>query len=602
MKQISTAGGYYTNPDLGTGTTAASDPYRFQTGTQLRSGTIYRSTVDFMISTGNDNNEASGGIWQNSRRNPVFPAQCGINVALVLDLSGSVGNDLPNLKAAANTFVNSLVGTPSAVGVFTFATNAPAAGAPNTTLPLTPVSTSARTVTNKINSLVLGTGQEAGTNWDRGIYQVAQSTAAFDVAVVITDGNPTFYAAGEGPGNRTRFREIENGIFSANAVKAEDTRVIAFGVGAGIDNTASGLNLRSISGTTAGSDYYQTTNYAAAGDQLKALAQGTCTGSLTVVKQVVPSTTPVGQITGATPAGGWAFAGAGSANVTVTAPTTRTTAAGTGAANFPLTFAGGATTGPVTLTETLQSGYVLQQVDGFNAVCTRIDNGASVPVTNSGGLGFTVTAASTYPVSCTVYNRAPNPPASVVLNKTWVINGTTYAEGNQPAGFVATGTIAGTNQPWGVVRGGLTQGATVSIDETLNSYPTQCTVTSQRLTTSNGTTVDLPLPAKPNPGRWREHLWHHQRPDLPDPADPRQVGALRTSRTDKLDSGCGRAWGRSDRSERGLRIGWRYGGGHAGRDLPVGRIRRTAGVPPVRRSERDPDSQLHRQLDLRRSG
>ena len=118
-----------------------------------------------------------------------------------------------------------------------------------------------------------------------------------------------------------------------------------------------------------------------------------------MVKQVVPSTTPAGSITGATPAGGWAFAGAGSANVTVTAPTTRTTAAGTGAVNFPLTFTGGATTGPVTLTETQQSGYVLQQVGGSNAVCTRIDNGASVPVTNSGGLGFTVTAASTYPVS-----------------------------------------------------------------------------------------------------------------------------------------------------------------------------------------------------------
>ena len=72
------------------------------------------------------------------------------------------------------------------------------------------------------------------TNWDRGIFQVQQSTSQFDIAVVITDGNPTVYGNAEGPGNYTRFREVENGIFSANAVKAESTRMLAFGVGAGI--------------------------------------------------------------------------------------------------------------------------------------------------------------------------------------------------------------------------------------------------------------------------------------------------------------------------------------------------------------------------------
>jgi fimbrial isopeptide formation D2 family protein len=499
VRQISAAPGYFTNPNLGTGEGAgvASDPYRFQTGTQLRNGVTYRSTENFMIGTGNNNNEASSGIWQSSLNNPTFPAKCGINVALVLDLSGSVGGDLPNLKTAANTFVTSLVGTPSAVGVFTFATSAPAAGAPNTTLPLTPVSTaaSATTVTSKINGLVLGTGQEAGTNWDRGIFQVAQSPTVFDVAVVITDGNPTFYAAGEGPGSRTRFREVENGIFSANAVKAENTKLIAFGVGSGIGSAGSGLNLRSISGPTLNTDYYQTSDYAAAGAQLRALALGSCTGSVSVIKQVVPTTAPPGTITGATPQGGWTFTAVGSTGITVDAPTSRDTAPGTGAANFPLSFGGGTTSGPVTLTETLQPGYTLQPVNNANATCIRQDTGANVPVTDSGTLGFTVTAASTYPVSCTVYNRAPNPAASVVLNKTWVVNGITYAEGSQPAGLVASGTINGTNQPWGVPRTGLSQGASVTLDESLGSLPAQCTVGSSRLTSANGATVDLPLPA-----------------------------------------------------------------------------------------------------------
>ena len=48
---------------------------------------------------------------------------------------------------------------------------------------------------------------------------------------MITDGNPTFYGNQEGPGSNTRLREVENGIFSANAVKAESTRIVAVGVG-----------------------------------------------------------------------------------------------------------------------------------------------------------------------------------------------------------------------------------------------------------------------------------------------------------------------------------------------------------------------------------
>ena len=71
IKQISAPTGYYQNTTLAVGTTVVSTGYSFQTGTQLRNGTIYRSTVDFMIDTGNTNNVASGGIWQASRINPV---------------------------------------------------------------------------------------------------------------------------------------------------------------------------------------------------------------------------------------------------------------------------------------------------------------------------------------------------------------------------------------------------------------------------------------------------------------------------------------------------------------------------------------------------
>ena len=78
-----------------------------------------------MLSTGNSNQSASGGIWQSSRNNPSLPAACGLDVGLVIDVSGSVAGSLSALKTAARTFTNSLVGTPSQVALFTFASTAP---------------------------------------------------------------------------------------------------------------------------------------------------------------------------------------------------------------------------------------------------------------------------------------------------------------------------------------------------------------------------------------------------------------------------------------------------------------------------------------------
>ncbi|WP_454042033.1 DUF7927 domain-containing protein [Cellulosimicrobium sp. Marseille-Q8652] len=486
---------WYENPDLGTGGAGGTvTPYDFRTGTQLRSGTTYTSQGSFMLGTGNANNVASGGIWQSSRVNPTFPAQCGIDVALVLDLSGSVAGDLPQLKAAANQFVDSLTGTPSNVGLFTFSSLAPAAGNPN--LSLTPVSTaaSAQNVKNRINSYTAG----GGTNWDRGIYQVAADANTFDVAVVLTDGNPTFYGNQEGPGSFTRLREVENGVFSANAVKADGTHLVAFGVGDGIENAGSGLNLRAISGELAGTDYFQTDDYQDAGNQLRELALGNCEGSVSIVKQVVPSGAPAGTTEGAEPAGGWEFmAETQSGDVTVDAPSSVTTAAETGAATFALSYPTSTSSGVIGVMETPQSGFTLQPVDGDNAVCTNIATGAPVTVTNSGAVGFTVPVDPTTAVTCTVYNRAPNPVASLTLSKEWVINGQTYADGDQPQGLSASASIAGTPQGWGVPRTGLQAGQTPTIGEQTTVILTQCTLDATEVTDFNGTELSETLPYSP---------------------------------------------------------------------------------------------------------
>nr|WP_240977636.1 VWA domain-containing protein [Planctomonas sp. JC2975] len=449
-----------------------------------------------MISTGNTTDTASGGIWQDSRNNPVLPAQCGLSVAIIADLSNSVtATDLVNLKGAATTLVGSLTGTPSTVSLFTFATNAPAAGAANVNQPgLMPVSTpaGAATVDGLINGWALPGGADGGTNWDQAFQAVASASQHYDVVVMITDGNPTYYGNPvQGPGNRTRFREVENGIFSANAVKASGSRIVAMGVGAGVSGSPD--NLRAISGPTLDSDYYQATDYGAAGAALRALALGSCAGSLTIVKQVVPPGTPVNSIAGAQPAGGWTF-GASTTTTGVTInPASGVTADGTGAVNFALTFTG-TTTAAVNVSETQQAGFSLHTINGDNAVCTRIDTGAGVPITNVGD-GFTVNAASDFPVSCVVYNLAPVPPATLLVSKQWVVDGVTFPEGQQPAELTTSLLIDGSSADWSTVQTGFSAGDSAAITENAAVAETSlCTIDSELLTTANGITTSAALP------------------------------------------------------------------------------------------------------------
>ncbi|QIG38594.1 VWA domain-containing protein [Microbacterium sp. 4R-513] len=513
--------GYFANPSLRTGGSSGagdSTPYRFRTGTQLRANTTYSSqnANDFMLSSG-ITPTASGGIWQQSRNNPTLAASCGLDVALILDLSGSVAPSVNQLKAAANTFVDSLQGTPSRMALFSFSSQSPATGA-NANFPaLTSVSTAAQGTAFKARYAAWSAGDS--TNWDRGLGVAAAANSPannFDVAVIITDGNPTSYnQPAQGSGSDNRFRETENGIFSANALKAgpagaAPTRVLAFGVGDGATGANNALNLRAISGPTAynGSngavaDYYQTADYSSVGTALRNLALGNCEGTLTVTKQIVPNTTPVGQTTGAVPAGaGWQFTGTvNTAGVTTPNQVQTTTANGTGTVSYPLTFPGGTTSASVTVVETQQPGFALQPVGGQNAVCTNLNTNTPVVPTANPALGFTVSVPSTQAVNCVIYNRAPNPPADLTVSKTWVVNGVTYADGAQPGGLssqlqiTGPGAAGATDQGWGVTRTGYTQGDSATLTEQVSLIdPTLCT-NSAAVTSVNGAPTSTPLGA-----------------------------------------------------------------------------------------------------------
>ena len=487
----------------GDGSGSQLTPYQFRTGSTLRAGSTYTSSSDFMIGTGSTSRSASGGIWQQSRTNPEPVQSCGLRVALVLDLSGSAQSELASLKAASDTFVDALTGTPSEAALFSFSTATPAVGATQNYPGLSTLSTSAAAAEFKARyASWTATG---GTNWDRGLAAPAEADSQYDIAVVITDGDPTFYnQPAEGPGGFTRLREMENGIFSANALKAQNTRVLAVGVGAGVSDAATAQNLRAISGPTAydgtnslAADYYQVTDYSAVGQALRELALGECAGSLSVVKQLVDSS---GDLATATPGGaGWTFdASTATTDVTIAAPSATTDASS--AVNFPITYAGGVTSGAIEVQEQPQAGTAVFPVDGANAVCTDLDTDQPLPVTNAEPTGFTVDVPSTDAVTCTVYNQVAA-PATVTVDKEWVINGAAAVpQGDQPAGFASQLTLTGpegaaaSDQPWQVARSGYVAGEGIVLDEQVTLQAPDidadlCTVTTPQVVEINGAAV-----------------------------------------------------------------------------------------------------------------
>ena len=518
--QSSAPAGWYMNPVLRTGSglgAGSSTAYQFRTGTQLRSGSTYASTSQFMFSTGGSAT-SSGGVWQQSRLNPVIDQGCGIDVALIMDYSTSVDGYEDDLRDAADTFVDSLSGTPSRMSLFSFSDTSPASNASQNFPALTSVATPAQA--SAFKARYASWSADGGTNWDRGLAVPAAANTPenhFDVAVVITDGSPTNFGTGpSGDGLTNRLVETENGIFSANLLKAGGTRVIAFGVGSGATGAANALNLRAISGPTSGSDFYQTSDYSAVGQQLRNLALGACAGQLTITKMVVPNTAPTGSIQGAAPAvAGWTFTASDPGpGLTLPDPASRTTVADTtGTVAFPLGFDGATTEAALTVTETQQAGYTLVPVNGQNAICVNRNTGEQVTPTGNPTNGVRVVVPSTQTVNCTIYNRAPDETSTVKVDKYWVVEDTegevlgTYHvpgdEGPLPDGLAATlllngpGGAGDSAQPWGTVRANYKSSDSVKISEQADvdeALLPGCEIVSQLATKRNGEEISEAMP------------------------------------------------------------------------------------------------------------
>ncbi|MEV8183834.1 LPXTG cell wall anchor domain-containing protein [Specibacter sp. NPDC078692] len=415
--------------------------------------------------------------------NPQLPTTCGLSIAIVLDLSNSLANsDVLASKNAAKAVVTSLRGTPSSVGVYTFATYAP--DRTNTATAKTSVSTTAgaTSVNNKIDQISRVPDSVGGTNWDAALRQIPQGQ--YDIVLFVTDGNPTAYGTpGTNNNNSTpsdnrdfgsgfQAIDLSTAVTAADNLKASGAFVMGLAVGTGINLQ----NIQAISGNRSGTDYFQISNYADLTAQLTEIALKNCQGTVSIVKQVRDLSGTLA------PAAGWTFNSRAADQVT---PSSAVTGAD-GAANFKandLTAAGRT----LQFTEVQQTGYVLETQNTRNAKCVNNVTGLNVPVTNSGGLGFTVAVKRADAISCEVIN-ATIPPVQVTVTKTWV-----NAVDDDTASFTANTQSGSSTAPTptngNVITASFAQGTTVNVAEVLASANKGVYTTTLKCTNAAGATV-----------------------------------------------------------------------------------------------------------------
>ncbi|VZH84208.1 SpaA isopeptide-forming pilin-related protein [Corynebacterium rouxii] len=194
------------------------------------------------------------GSWttQTSIPNPPAPKRCGLNIALVFDVSNSLNyqDGVRNSQNAAKAVIKSLRGTPTTLGLYAFATGSPVGelqppgthGHSPTIANVEALELSSesgyRQAIEQIGTLRTG-GDVGGTNWEAALLRVAEATTKYDIVYFITDGVPTTNedllprnVNGEldgrwvgDAGNITHNVDITRGITAANAVKRTGARL-----------------------------------------------------------------------------------------------------------------------------------------------------------------------------------------------------------------------------------------------------------------------------------------------------------------------------------------------------------------------------------------
>ena len=226
--------------------------------------------------------------------NPEISESCGLNVALVLDASGSIGNNERNVRKAGEAFLDALADTGSTARVLQFASLSEQL-APQTEVTAASLQNGG-VFRNALNDYYnpkpprpsnvniyqydgsgdpqsssnwrLSNGSNQYTNWDASLGQAGETQPLpTDLVLYVTDGDPTAYDfdqsgdpfdAGPPPDvgmNTNRgsaaTTTLDRAVEEANQLKSAGARMLAVGVGSALNNAQSENRLKAIAGPNA---------------------------------------------------------------------------------------------------------------------------------------------------------------------------------------------------------------------------------------------------------------------------------------------------------------------------------------------------------------
>ena len=263
--------------------------------------------------------------------NPDLRVECGLNVILVLDGSGSVdrAGALPDVRNGTKAFIAALNGTGSKLAIVSFASTAEVGKSYVEVTDATKGSLDSYAGSWRGGSWGLGDS----TNWDDAFVKtltVMQDTTPDDLVVFVTDGDPTNWnknhrhgdgaleSAGPTEGSGIvndvdkQAQGVSNAIDHANVVRRAGTHIFVVAVGQGFSENSK-PRIQAISGNDPlgpggfgdGKADFSYIGFDLLAQSLKKLATDFCASSVKVTKEVDSDLD--GQFDD--PAGGWKFTG-----------------------------------------------------------------------------------------------------------------------------------------------------------------------------------------------------------------------------------------------------------------------------------------------------
>jgi len=305
--------------------------------------------------------------------NPTLSQSCGLDIALVLDSSGSISTpELNQMKDAFETFVDTfLPETPTQFSVTDF---------DDTATMLQGFTSDTSLINTAINTPTSG----GYTNWEQGLLE-AQGT--FDprlnpnLVIFASDGNPN--RIGNPTQQVSETEAVNAAMVVANALKNSGTRIIALGIG----DDLSVANLEKISSA----DAVYTSDFSTLAADLTVLASELCGGTITA-RKIIDEDGNLQTAGDQTPGVDWSFDVAGSQEVTD---------------QSGYTSAVEVDQGTYSVSETLETGYSL-----IDASCTGTTNNGTLSGTTISG----IEVGNQDIISCVFYNSPQCIPSEEVCD------------------------------------------------------------------------------------------------------------------------------------------------------------------------------------------